>query len=138
MFICRTITAWFKRLEAKTANALMRAEADITKWIEYFCGGVADSFENVQKRALEAAGAGAQDHAPALRRLDPRQRRALELFRHSDTITSQYIAELFGISQRSARNYVSAWVADEFLFVADAAKKSRKYGLAGNSGRFCR
>ena len=91
---------------------------------------MADSFENVQKRALEAAGAGAQDHATALRRLDPRQRRALELFRTNDTITSQDIAELFGISQRTARNLLSAWVEDGFLLVADAAKKSRKYGLA--------
>ena len=72
-----------------------RAEADITQWVQYFCEGAADSFENVRKRAQEAAGAGVQDSSPWLRKLDPRQRKALELFRHSDVITSRDIAKLF-------------------------------------------
>ena len=132
-YYARNLDAYYQALTIGPTHNYYdgRAQADITRWIEYFCGGVAGSFENVQKRALEAAGAGAQDHATALRRLDPRQRRALELFRHSDTITSQDIAELFGISQRTARNLLSAWVEKGFLLVADAAKKSRKYGLAG-------
>jgi Fic family protein len=33
-----------------------RAGTDITAWIEYFCEGVASSFENVRHRAQEAAG----------------------------------------------------------------------------------
>src|SRR6202047_842064 len=27
-----------------------RASADITKWVEYFCAGMADSFESVRRR----------------------------------------------------------------------------------------
>ncbi len=107
-----------------------RAEADITKWLEYFCNGMAESFENVQKRARESAGRGAQDRSAAMRRLDPRQRAALELFRQCDMITSRDIEALFGISQRAARNLLTRWVGDGFLLVADPAKKSRKYGLA--------
>jgi Fic family protein len=107
-----------------------RAEADITQWVHYFCEGAADNFENVRKRAQEAAGAGVEDRSPWLRKLDPRQRKALELFRHSDVITSRDIAKLFTLSQRAARNVLSAWVEQGFLLVADPAKKSRKYGLA--------
>ena len=107
-----------------------RAEADITKWLEYFCDGMAESFESVKKRASEAAGSGARDRSAALRRLDPRQRTALGLFSQCDVITSRDIAALFRISQRAARNLLSRWVGDGFLLVADPAKKSRKYGLA--------
>ena len=107
-----------------------RAEADITKWVEYFCAGMADSFESVKRRAQEAAGSGAQDRSTALRRLDPRQRKALELFRDSNTITSRDIASLFAISARAARNLLSVWVENGFLIIADPAKRSRKYELA--------
>jgi Fic family protein len=107
-----------------------RAQADITKWVEYFCAGVVESFESVQRRAGEAADSGAQDRSLALRRLNPRQRKALELFKGSTTITSRDIARLFGISERAARNLLVAWVENGFVVVADPAKKSRKYGLA--------
>jgi Fic family protein len=107
-----------------------RAKADITKWVAYFCEGMAESFENVKRRAEEASGKGKKDRSVMLRGLDPRQRKALELFRDSQSITSQQIADLFGISQRAARNLLTDWVAGEFLLVLDSAKKSRKYGLA--------
>ncbi len=54
-----------------------RAKADITNWVEYFCAGMADSFESVKRRAQEAAGSGAQDRSPVLRRLDPRSAKHL-------------------------------------------------------------
>ncbi|MBK6930664.1 MAG: Fic family protein [Saprospirales bacterium] len=106
-----------------------RAEADITKWVEYFCAGMAESFENVKRRAQETAGSSAQDFSSVLRRLDPRQRKALELFRHSSAITSHDVGLLFGVSDRMARNLLSAWVDDGFVVVADPSKKTRKYRL---------
>ena len=107
-----------------------RAESEITKWVAYFCAGMADSFESVKHRAEEAASAGAHDRSSALRRIDARQRKALELFHQSNTITSRDIEALFGISQRTARNILATWVKNGFLVVTDPAKKSRKYGLA--------
>lgn len=107
-----------------------RAESDITPWVDYFCAGVAESFENVKKRAQEAASGGAQDFSPLLRRLDPRQRAALELFRQSDTINSRDVEKLFTVSQRTARNLLTDWVEAGFVTVTDPAKKSRKYGLS--------
>jgi Fic family protein len=107
-----------------------RAAADITPWVEYFCDGVADSFESVQRQAEEAAGRGAQDQSPLLRKLDARQRKVLKLFRAHETITSGDVAALFDVSQRTARVLLGAWVERGFLTMADPAKKSRKYGLA--------
>ena len=84
----------------------------------------------MRRRAEEAAGRGAHDRSPSLRRLDPRQRKALELFHKSTRITSRDIAGLFSISERAARNLLAAWVGSGFLVVTDPAKKTRKYGLA--------
>jgi Fic family protein len=107
-----------------------RAESDITHWIEYFCDGVAESFENVKKRAQEAALTNAPDHSSLLRLLDPRARRALDLFQEHETITSRDVEKLFQTSQRTARNLLTQWVNSGFLVIIDPAKKSRKYGLA--------
>lgn len=106
-----------------------RAGADITSWVEYFCAGVADSFESVRRRAQEAAGSGARDMSTALRKLDPRQRQALRLFRDGDFITSGHLETLFGISQRTARGLLTKWASEGFVAVADPAKKTRKYSL---------
>lgn len=107
-----------------------RAAADITRWIAYFCDGMAESFESVRRRAAEAGVGGARDQMSALRQLDPRQRRALDLFRDRAVIVSRDVAGLFGISERAARTLLSAWVSDGFVVVTDSAKKSRKYELA--------
>ena len=64
------------------------------------------------------------------RRLDPRQRRALALFKDSDTLTSRDVEKLFAVSQRTVRNLLSTWAKVGFLIVIDPAKKSRKYGPA--------
>lgn len=107
-----------------------RVESDITPWVDYFCAGVAESFENVQKRAQEAADTGAPDYSLLLRRLDPRQRQALALFRQNETITSHDVEKLFAISQRTARDLLNGWVENNFVVVSDPAKMSRKYRLA--------
>ncbi len=131
-YYARNLGAYYEALTVGPSHNYYvgRAKADITKWVEYFCEGMADSFENVKQRALLAAGSGAMDRSLLLRQLDPRQRRALELFRDSHTITSSDVANTFGISQRAARNLLAAWVEADFVFIADPAKKSRKYGLA--------
>ncbi len=108
-------------------------DADITKWLNYFCEGMAESFESVRRRAQEAAGLGASDQSARLRRLDPRQRKALELFGECRDITSRDVGALFGNSQRAARNLLAAWVIDEFLVTKDPAKKSRRYELSKES-----
>jgi predicted HTH transcriptional regulator len=97
--------------------------------LDYFCDGVADRFEHVKRRAGEAAAKGQIDRSAALRRLDPRQRKALDLYKEAGNITSRDVAGLFGISERAARDLLAAWVDHAFLTITDPAKKSRKYGL---------
>ena len=132
-YYARDLSAYYEALTVGPSHNYYqgRAEADITGWMEYFCEGVADSFESVKRRAREAAGSGARDRSGALRRLDPRQRRGLELFRDSRAINSRHVGMLFSVSQRAARNILTAWVRDGFVVVMDSANKSRKYALAG-------
>lgn len=136
-YYARNLSAYYEALTIGTSHNYYsgRAESDITKWVGYFCEGVADSFENVRKRAQEAADTGAGDESSQLRKLDPRQRKALALFRSSDAITSRDIETLFAIAQRTARNLLGAWVENGFVAVLDPAKKSRKYGLASEFKR---
>ena len=112
-----------------------RPESDITSWVEYFCQGVADSFEAVRLRAQQAAATGQRDQSALLRQLDPRQRKALELFRENAAITSRDLEQLFTISQRAARNLLTVWVGSGFVIVLDSAKKTRKYGLSSEFGK---
>jgi Fic family protein len=130
-YYARNLGAYYEALSIGPSHNYYegRAKAGITRWVEYFCEGVADSFENVRRLAQEGAGSGARDHSNVLRKLDPRQRRALELFRHSTIITSRDLETLFGISQRASRNLLKAWVDQGFVVVADPAKKTRKCGL---------
>jgi Fic family protein len=136
-YYARELGAYYEALTVGPSHNyyLGRAESDITKWVEYFCDGVADSFEHVERRARESAGTGAPDFSLLLRRLDPRQRKALELFRQSETITSGDVGKLFAISQRTARNLLGAWSRKAFLVVADPAKRSRKYSLSDDFRR---
>jgi len=129
-YYARKLGEYYKALTVGPSHNyyLGRAKADITPWVEYFCLGVAESFENVRKQA--EAAAGSSEISPLLRKLDPRQRKALELFRDSDTITSRDIERLFAVSQRTARRLLQLWSDAGFLVIADPAKKSRKYALA--------
>lgn len=131
-YYARKLADYYKALTVGPSHNYYegRAKADITEWVEYFCEGVATSFESVRRRAQEAAGTGAHDQSVTLRRLDPRQRKALELFRESTFINSRDVEALFGISQRASRNLLTAWVDKGFVVVADPAKKTRKYGLS--------
>jgi Fic family protein len=131
-YYTRDLAAYYEALTVGPSHNYYqgRAEADITGWVEYFCAGVADSFESVRRRAQEAADRGAKDESAALRGLDPRQRQALELFRRSIVITSGDVEGLFGVSQRTARNILSTWVRGGFVVVADTARKTRKYRLS--------
>lgn len=132
-YYARNLPAYYEALTVGPSHNyyLGRAESDITAWVGYFCRGMAESFENVRKRAEEAAGLGARDASAQLRQLDPRQRKVLGLFRDTDTITSHDVERLFKLSQRTARDLLSRWTQEGFLTVADPSKKSRKYGLSG-------
>ena len=107
-----------------------RAEADITRWVEYFVEGMAISFENVLERMAEAGAIGAVDCSSVIRKLDPRQRKALALFSEFETVTSRQIGELFGFKPRTSAALCADWVESGFLVMVDASNKGRKYKLS--------
>ncbi len=107
-----------------------RAEVDITPWLEYFCAGVAESFEAVVKHAKQAYGHGAQDRSGMMRTLDARQKAILTLLKKQPSITAKDIETFFCVSGRTARWLCLQWVKGGFLTVLDASKKNRMYALA--------
>ena len=107
-----------------------RTEADITKWIAYFCEGMADSFDAVKRRAEEAAKQGQRENTRLLRELDARQRKVLALFEQHQQITTTNVSTLFHVSPRTARHLCQQWVETGFLMIYEAAKKTRSYTLA--------
>lgn len=109
-----------------------RAESDITKWVMYFCEGMADAFANVRIKASEAVKQGKEkaDQLPLLRELDQRQKQVLSLFKESKFVTTREIAVLLHIHPRSALNLCKKWVEEDFLIQRGTSNKTRKYELA--------
>jgi Fic family protein len=107
-----------------------RAETDITPWIEYFVEGMAVSFENVLDQMQNSSNQDFSDARSILKRLDVRQRKALELLQGSGPVTSREIGQFFGLKPRASANLCTLWVTQEFLKVVDPSTKGRKYALS--------
>ncbi|MDR0288513.1 MAG: Fic family protein [Rickettsiales bacterium] len=105
-----------------------RAEADITKWVDYFIEGMTNSFENVLQRINEEGHR--TDQADLIRRLDPKQRRALELFGEFSTITASQIGKLFNFKPRTSAQLCKKWVEMGFIEIVDFSNRGRKYKLS--------
>ena len=109
---------------------LGRAAADITKWVEYFCEGMAESFEKVVERAKEAANLVGTSEEHLWRELDLKKKKALELFQQSNELTSIQIGALFQLKERARSLLCQKWVEEQFIIAANPAKRSRKYKLS--------
>jgi len=107
-----------------------RIESDITGWIDYFVKGMAFAFEKVVTQMLNSQNKGEKDNSDLMRTLDPKQRKALELFKNYDVITSNQIGELFGSQSRTNTALCRKWVGVGFLDIVDHSNKARKYKLA--------
>lgn len=129
-YYARNLGAYYEAISiGESHNYYMgRAGADITKWVEYFVEGMAISFESILKRMTVEKGS--LDQSAMIRKLDPRQRKVLELFREFETITARQIGELFGFKPRTSTQICNVWVASGFLEVADASNRGRKYRLS--------
>ncbi|WP_236869780.1 Fic family protein [Candidatus Bandiella numerosa] len=106
-----------------------RVEADISKWIEYFCSGMAEAFAKVKILAQEAKSDNEKDQSFLLRELDQRQKKVLQLFIGSKFITTKEIAILLGIHTRSALNLCKKWTDEGFILQEGFSNKTRKYQL---------
>lgn len=115
------------------------AEADITGFVEYFCTSMADALGSIRSRAAaQSTTGGAADDSAALRLLDPRARRLLELFRDHGIVTTAQIASHLGLSQRTVATLARKWVEAGFLEIHDPARRTRTYRLAPTYDRLVR
>lgn len=126
----RNLTDYYQSLAVSPSHNyyMGRAEADVSGWLEYFCLGMADAFENVYRLAKNE-NVVSDDGIASMRQLDSRQKKVLGLFQKSETLTAQNIGKLFGLQPRTARVLCQKWVLSGFLLVIDPSKKSRKYRL---------
>lgn len=105
-----------------------RHEADVTTWLEYFVDGVLKSFSAVAERTKSEVF-NAPKIMPEIY-LDQRKRQFLERLPYQAFVKSKDLAELFGLSDRAARNLAQKWVDEGFLTVENPSKKSRLYRIA--------
>jgi len=105
-----------------------RVQADITPWIAYFIAGMAQSFENVIARMEKMKDQ--PDQSEQLKKIDPAQRKVLELFVQNKTITSKQVGVLFGCKARTSSQLCADWVNQGFLKIIDPSNKARTYALA--------
>lgn len=108
---------------------LGREDADITHWVDYFCSGVAYSFDRVKRQAVQAQKRGERDASEALRQLNARQRKVLSYFHQRGTVSAKDVARVLKVSDRTARALCQQWVQEGFLSVLKSAKKIRLYSI---------
>jgi Fic family protein len=107
-----------------------RAEADVTKFVAYFCNGMDEAFGKIRLAAVKAGKRETLQPIDVLRELDPRQRRLLTLFNLQGSATSEEMAKHLKLSHRTLVALCSAWVAAGFLEVQNPSRKARSYRLA--------
>lgn len=91
---------------------------------------MAFAFEKVVVQMIASSEKGEKDHSKLMRTLDPKQRKALELFKDYEVVTSKQIGALFGFQPRTNAALCKKWVEAGFLEIVDQSFKSRKYTLA--------
>lgn len=131
-YYAKNLSAYYDAISIGSSHNyyMGRAEADITKWVEYFIIGMAEAFEKVEKHSLKASEDFEPDQSSLLRQLDPRQRKILALFKQQEFITSNDVAMYLNFSQRTARQLTLNWNREGFLEIVNTSKKARKYKLA--------
>jgi Fic family protein len=130
-YYAQNLTAYYAALATGPSHNyyLGRAEADVTGFVAYFCEGMAASFAAVRSQALRSARRGAEDQSPLLRRLGPRERRLLMLFRGQGTATVNEMAKHLELSPRTVAVLCRSWLANGLLDIYDASRKNRAYRL---------
>lgn len=106
-----------------------RADADITRWVDYFIEGLAIASELVLARMIDEQQRGMTGQQPLLQQLDPQQRKILYLFELYHVVTARQIGDVLGYGPRTRSKLCKKWVDAGFLEVVNIAKKSRSYRL---------
>lgn len=139
-YYARNLGAYYEAISVGDSHNYYRgrAQADITQWVEYFVEGMRVSFENVLKYMEDAKIQELPDQNVLMRKLDPRQRKVLELFQDSETINSRQIGQLFGFKPRTSSALCTNWVKSGFLKVVNSSNKARTYTLSAKYSKLLR
>ncbi|MES2615210.1 MAG: Fic family protein [Bdellovibrionota bacterium] len=131
-YYARNLSGYYNAISIGTSHNyyMGRENADITKWIDYFIGGMLISFEKVYEHMHEAHLHGAADNTELIRNLDAKQRKVLELFQQFSVVTSSQIGNLFGFKPRTSTQLCKKWTEAGFLEIINFSNKGRKYRLA--------
>jgi Fic family protein len=131
-YYARNLQAYYQALSVGESHNYYfgRVESDITGWVAYFCGGMADSFATIRLQASEKSKGEQIDHSHLLRELDQRQKQVLSLFSKNRYATTLEISKLLGVHKRTALNLCKKWYEEGFIIQHGQANKSRKYELA--------
>ncbi len=131
-YYARNLQAYYHAISIGPSHNyyLGREESDITPWIAYFIHGMAVAFDRVVQQMAMVQRKGGKDHSVLMRKLDPKQRKALELFRDYEVVTSSQIGELFGFKPRTSSALCKKWVESGFLKIVNPSLKTRTYSLA--------
>ena len=131
-YYAKNLLGYYRAISVGTSHNYYfgRSESDITEWVEYFVCGMAFAFEKVVSKMIELKSKGEKDHSALMRSLDPKQRKALELFKDYEVVNSSQIGKLFGFQPRTNAMLCKKWVEAGFLSIVDPSFKARKYRLA--------
>jgi len=131
-YYARNLNAYYEAISIGPSHNYYegRAESDITQWIEYFVNGMAHSFEKVAKQMNRSASVAGENQEALLRMLDPKKRKALELFQQFATVTAAPIGQLFGFKPRTYAQLCKDWVEEGFLVIVNPSNKKRSYSLS--------
>lgn len=91
-----------------------RKDADITEWLEYFIGTMANTFEVVGERVKEIYK-NSKEEMNIIDALDKRERWVANYIITNNKIKAKDIANHFKINIDTANNWIKKWIEKDFL-----------------------
>ena len=91
-----------------------RKDADITQWLEYFIGTMANTFEAVGERVKEIYN-NSKEEMNIIDTLDKRERWVANYIITNNKIKAKDIANHFKINIDTANNWIKKWIEKDFL-----------------------
>ncbi len=92
-----------------------RSDSDVTKFVAYFCKGMAAAFGAVHAQAVKAAKRNGQDQSAWLKQLDPRERQLVAFLEKKGTANTDDIAKCLGLKTRTISTLCRGWIEKGLL-----------------------
>lgn len=129
----KNLDAYYKNLQLDLHHNYYfgRNSADLTPWLEFFIGGVAEVFYDTAQIVRQKSQEYTSVEPQGLRKLDAEQRMVFGLlaFRRESVSTSD-LRTLLGLSDRTLRDRLKNWIESGFLVPkSEGAKRVRSVML---------